>query len=130
MLGRTPLLAIGCQYANMSHDNLQKLFQNITGNPRFNLENDAFHGANDLQVSLTSQAGGIHSVFRQPDNSTIPIGSETYNNTIHAQNFMADYGINHELGSYKIANDVVALLNSPNVKFSPSIGNGMHCNLQ
>jgi hypothetical protein len=111
----------------LSHDNLQRLFQNITGNSTFNLEKDAFHGLNDLQVSLASQAGGIDSVFRQPGNSTIPIGSETYNNTVHAFNFIADYGINYELGSQGISNDVIALLKSPNVKFSHSIGNSAHC---
>ena len=114
--------------ANVSHDNLRRLFRNITGNSTFNLEKEAFHGPNDLQVSLASQAGGIHSVFRQPANSTIPIGSETYNNTVHAQNYIADYGINYELGSPNISNDVITLLNSPDAKFFPSIGNGANCN--
>lgn len=66
-------------------------------------------------------------MVRQPSNVTIPIGSETYNNTVHAPNFIADYGIDYELGSHNISDDVIALYNSPNAKFSHSIGDGVHC---
>jgi pimeloyl-ACP methyl ester carboxylesterase len=113
-----------------SHDNLARLFQNITGNSTFRLDEDGFKGPNDLQVSLASQAGGINSTVHQDGNYTIPDGSETFLNTIHGQNFVADYGIYYELGSDKIMHDVIALLNSPATKFSHSIGTNTDCNSQ
>lgn len=78
-------------------------------------------------MNLSSQAGGIHNMFLNR-NSTIPNGSKIYPNTVHAQNFVADRGIDYEISSHKIANDVIALLNSPTTKFSSSIGNDAHCN--
>jgi len=51
----------------------------------------------------------------------IPNKSKTYNNTIHAQFLKFGKGIDYEMGSSTIMNDV---------KFSHSIGNGTHCNSQ
>lgn len=112
-----------------SHDKLERLFQNITGNSTFKLEQDGFHSPNDLQVNLTSQAGGIYCVIRQDRDSNIPNGSETYLNTVHAWNFIADDGLSYEMGSGKIMKEVLVLLNSPTSKFASSIGNGTHCDV-
>lgn len=116
--------------ATESHNHLERLFQKIIGNSNFSLDKNGFYGPNDLHVRLDSQDGSINSVVRPNGNSAIPKGNEIYPNTVHAQNFIADYGIDYEIGSHKIANDVIALLDSPSIKFSHSIGNSTHCNSQ
>jgi hypothetical protein len=90
---------------------------------------DSFHSPNDLQINLTSQAGGIYSVKRQDRNSNIPTGSETYLNTTHAQNFIPGDGLSYEMDSGTIMKDVIVLLNSPASKLASSIGNGTHCDV-
>ena len=122
-----------------SHLNMEFLFKNILGNPQFDLDIDGFQGNfqgnNDLQVNLTSQAGGLHSTFRWPtDNSpnTLPDESAIYSNTVHAKFFVAipeQNIVHHEIDSSQIKNDVVTLLNSPDSKFASAIGIGSSCNI-
>jgi hypothetical protein len=73
---------------------MESLFKNILGDPTFNLDTDGFRGNfqgdNDLQVNLTSQAGGLHTMFLTSNNTehgALPNESKGYNNTLHASIF-------------------------------------------
>ncbi len=124
---------------NASMKQLQSFFRNITNNPSFNLDRDGFkgnfQGNNDLQVNLTSQAGGLHTVFPLPTNSKqndLPPESVGYFNIIHAPIFIAqsDKNLVHaELASTQIENGVLQLLNSNDSKFANSIGLGAPCDI-
>jgi pimeloyl-ACP methyl ester carboxylesterase len=122
-----------------SHFLMESLFKNILGDPTFNLDMDGFkgnsHGNNDLQVNLTSQAGGLHTVFLKsdnPDHDTLPNESKGYNNTLHASMFIAPSDqslVQGELSSIQIQNDVSKLLNSDDGKFADLIGIGDPCDI-
>jgi hypothetical protein len=51
--------------------------------------------------------------------------SETVHSTVHAKFLVNDTGVNYEVNSKHIKNDVIALLNSPASKFGNSIGNSL-----
>lgn len=95
----------------------------------YSIDNNAFHGDNDLQVSVASQLGGLKSnVYRQPGDLGIPDHGEIYPNAVHASILaIADPNAFGELKSPQIQHDVVSLLNSPNSKFADSIGVGSLC---
>lgn len=122
-----------------SHYLMESLFKNILGDPTFNLDTDGFRGNfqgdNDLQVNLTSQAGGLHTVFpisSNPEHDALPTESKGYNNTLHSSIFIAPSDqslIQGELSSIQIQNDVSKLLNSDDGKFAGSIGIGAPCNI-
>jgi hypothetical protein len=112
-----------------SRDYLQRLFQNITGNPNFRIDEDGFHGDNDLQVNTTSQAGGLSSIIQQGQNGNIPRMSETVHNIVHAKFLVNDTGVNYEVNSTQVQNDVSKLLNSNDSVFADSIGNGSPCDI-
>ena len=86
-------------------------------------------GDNDLQVSITSQLGGVDGIkFRSLTNSTIPNKSEVYNNTVHSSALIqGDQNIFSELKSPFIQKDVALLLQSPQDKFANVIGKGSPC---
>ena len=66
------------------HSYEQTLFGNILSIPSFDLDKDGFHGNNDLQVNITSQTGGLHSIFRSPGTHDIPNESEIYPSIVHS----------------------------------------------
>ena len=111
-------------YGLASHKATESLFQNILGNPLFNLDIDGFHGVfqgnNDLQVNLTSQSGGLHSSFRHlgstshSSNNSIPSESEVYPNTVHSDRLVFDNKtiVSAETYSRDIQQGVVTLLST------------------
>jgi hypothetical protein len=120
-----------------SKDSLESFYKNILNNPTFNLDKDGFQGNfqgnDDLQVNLTSQAGGLPTVFQLPNNkqNILPPESAGYLNTIHPI-FIAqsDHNLVHaELNSTQIENSVSQLLNSDDSKFADSIGIGAPCDI-
>lgn len=120
-----------------SHFLMESLFKNILGDPTFNLDTDGFRGNfqgdNDLQVNLTSQAGGLHTKFLTSNtHGALPNESKGYNNTLHTSIFIAlsDQSlVRGELSSIQIQNDVSKLLNSDDGKFAESIGIGAPCDI-
>jgi pimeloyl-ACP methyl ester carboxylesterase len=122
-----------------SHFLMESLFKNLLGDPTFNLDIDGFRGNfqgdNDLQVNLTSQAGGLHTVFpisNNPKHDALPNESKGYNNTVHSSIFIAPPDqslVQGELSSIQIQNDVSKLLNSDDGKFADSIGIGVPCDI-
>ncbi len=121
--------------ADNSHSLEQSLYRNILANQSFNLDTDAFHGNsqgnNDLQVSITSQLGGLDAnKFRSLNNSTIPNHSEVYNNTVHSSTLIhGDQNVMSDLNSPFIQKDVATLLHSPQLKFANAIGKGSPCQI-
>jgi hypothetical protein len=100
------------------------------------LEEDGFQGENDLQVNLTSQVGGLHSVVRQQQQqgsqtTNIPNESEIYPNLVHSKCYVAanDTGIDYETNSSSIKRDVITLLASPADMFAKAIRKGANCNI-
>lgn len=121
--------------AVVSHFIMESLFKNILGDPTFSLDMNGFRGNfqgnNDLQVNLTSQAGGLHTIF-PTSNNILPNESKVYINTLHASGFVALSDPNYvhgELGSTQIQNDVSKLLNSNDSVFANSIGIGAPCDI-
>ena len=111
-----------------SHDNTMNLFRIITNNPKFSIE-DSFQGENNLQVNLLSQAGGLNATIKdEGGNQSLPNESTTYQNTVHSKRYVADKGVDYELNSSEIKQDVITLLGSSTDKFARAIGNGSICN--
>jgi len=50
--------------ATTSYEIMEEYFRNILGNPFFSLDRDGFHEDNDLQVSVSSQLGGLDGKHR------------------------------------------------------------------
>lgn len=111
--------------AQNSHDDLQEFYRNITGVQEFTLEGkEAFGEANDLQVNITSQSGGLldYSKCDRKD-SNIPTGSMIFNNTVHGSLLNSNgTNVNAELDSEQIQDHVALLLESPDDKYATSIG--------
>jgi pimeloyl-ACP methyl ester carboxylesterase len=116
--------------AQNSHQYLERFYQNITDNPDFKLEGkEVFGEDNDLQVSITSQSGGLLDYSTcNPENAIAHNGSKIYNNTVHGSPFIYnDTNVDAELDSKQIQYDVILLLNSSNNQFAPSIGDIYSC---
>ncbi len=119
--------------ANHSHNFLEQMYRNITGNSSFDLDIDGFngttHGNNDLQVTIDSQLGGLSSDV-QGSNPSIPYHSKIYNNTVHSKHLIEpedNYNVIAELYSPDIQSDTVKLLQSSHDKFADAIGMGSPC---
>ncbi|MGB7956036.1 MAG: hypothetical protein WCF23_18845 [Candidatus Nitrosopolaris sp.] len=83
---------------------------------------------------MTSQAGGLHTVFQIPNNkqNVLPDESVGYLNIIHAQAFIRPHDqnlVHAELNSTQVQIDVSKLLNSEDDKFADSIGIGAPYNI-
>lgn len=90
--------------AFFSHAAEEGLFKNILVNLFYDLDRNGFQGNftgdNDLQVNLTSQAGGLDSGgFRLPGNAAIPNEIVIYPNTVHSSKLIIplDQNISSEL---------------------------------
>jgi hypothetical protein len=55
--------------------------------------------------------------------------SETVHNIVHAKFQVNDTGVNYELNSILVQNDVLKLLNSNDSMFADSIGDGSPCDI-
>ena len=110
--------------AKISHENLENYFRNIIGSPFFSLDRDGFHGDNDLQVSITSQLGGLDGKLRTGMNKNPPKHGAIYVNTLHSSFFKNkdDKKASTELESNFIHEDVVKLLGSSDDMFADVIG--------
>jgi len=119
--------------AIVSHDAEEEFYKNILDNSFFELDRDGFHGVdNDLQVSMTSQLGGLKGTFRDIKNNILPNESAIYNSTVHGSLFIEKLDmpfVSSELSSELIQKDVVTLLNSPDNKFADAIGIGSLCHI-
>lgn len=121
--------------ADDSHLFEQLFYRNILIHPFFDLDIDGFHGNsqgnNDLQVSITSQLGGLNGTFRSITDSTVPNQSEVYPNTVHSSKLIqeGDRHVFSELNSPFIQKDVATLLHSTEEKFANSIGMGSPCQI-
>ncbi len=109
----------------------QWLFRDITRNSALDLDQDIFHGQNDLLVSVKSQAGGLPSTVVHPGQH-LPDKSALYPDTIHAVLFPSFSTASQdpaETTSHAIQQDVAILLTSPDSKFADVIGIGSPCHI-
>ena len=127
------IVGIWTPNANYSHNFVEQMYRNITGNYSFDLDIDGFngttHGNNDLQVTIDSQLGGL-SNYIQGFNSSIPYHSKIYNNTVHSKHLIEpedNYNVIAELYSPDVQSDTVKLLQSSQGKFADAIGIGSPC---
>jgi len=114
------------------YNNTEQFFRTITGDVKFNVDN-VFQGDNDLQVNLTNQAGGLKAMTRDQAGSKIPPDkSVIYPNLVHSQRYLdsRDIGVDYEIHSDRIKQDVITILSSPTNKFSNAIGYGAICGMQ
>jgi pimeloyl-ACP methyl ester carboxylesterase len=114
--------------ASKSHYDLERLYKDILGNPLFTIERGGFGGDNDLQVSLTSQLGGLNGILRNIKDEDVPKHGAIYSNTIHMSYLNKDKQnedddqVYAELESPYIQKDVVKLLKSSDDKYADEIG--------
>lgn len=110
--------------ANTSHNILEENLRNILGNPFFSLDRDGFHGDNDLQVSISSQLGGLDGKHRRNGDKNMPKFGAIYINALHSSGFNFDDidKVSSELKSDLIRNDVANLLGSSDEIFADMIG--------
>jgi triacylglycerol esterase/lipase EstA (alpha/beta hydrolase family) len=110
--------------ATMSQEDLEEYYRNILGNPFFLLDKDGFNGENDLQVSVSSQLGGLDGKCRMSVDKNPPKYGAIYENTLHASWFKKDDNDNviAELQSCLIREDIVDLLGSSDDYFADIIG--------
>jgi pimeloyl-ACP methyl ester carboxylesterase len=109
--------------ATVSQEVLEEYYRNILGNPFFSLDRDGFHGDNDLQVSVSSQLGGLDGKCRSADKNSPKYGA-IYENTLHSSWFRKDNKdeVVAELQSCLIRQDIVDLLGSSDDNFADIIG--------
>jgi hypothetical protein len=74
----------------MSHKDLEEYYRNILGNPFFSLDRDGLYGDNDLQVSVSSQLGGLDGKRRRSVGKNPPKYGAIYKNTLHSSLFKKD----------------------------------------
>jgi hypothetical protein len=120
--------------ATRSHEALEWLYKSILGNAYFDLDRDGFHDDNDLQVSMTSQLGGIDKPSQLPQSNgsnNITNKSAIYSNVIHSVRLLNpfDSDVYAELTSPGIQRNVITLLESPDSTFAQTIGVGSACNI-
>jgi triacylglycerol esterase/lipase EstA (alpha/beta hydrolase family) len=110
--------------ANMSHKVLEEYYRNILGNPFFSLDKDGLYGDNDLQVSVSSQLGGLDGKRRRSVDKNPPKYGAIYENTLHSSWFKKDDNdkVIAELHSCLIREDIVDLLGSSDDNFADIIG--------
>ena len=108
----------------MSYNFWQKYFRNILGNPFFSLDRDGFHEDNDLQVSISSQLGGLDGKHRRSKDKNPPKYGAIYMNTLHSSSFKVSDSkkVSAELMSTLIQKDVATLLGSSDDNFADTIG--------
>lgn len=101
---------------NYSHNFVEQMHRNTTGNYIFDLDidglNGTIHGNNDLQVTIDSQLGGL-SYDVHESNSSLPYHSKIYNNTVHSNHLIdteQGYNVTAEFYSPDIQNDTFILL--------------------
>ena len=108
----------------MSHEELEKYYRNILGNPFFSLDRDCLYGDSDLQVSVSSQLGGLDGKRRRSvdKNSLLKYGA-IYENTLHSSWFNKDVNVKvkAELQSDLIQKDIANLLGSSDDNFADTI---------
>ncbi len=111
-------------YAIMSQEDLEEYYRNILGDPFFSLDKDGFNGENDLQVSVSSQLGGLDGKCRRSVDKNPPKYGAIYENTIHASWYKKDDNdkVIAELQSCLIREDIVDLLGSSDDYFADLIG--------
>jgi hypothetical protein len=112
-------------HGTRSHDALEAFYKNILNSSTFSLEKDAFYDNNDLQVSVTSQLGGISNPTRpQHDGGNIPDKSAVYFNVVHSVRLVSPFDVElyAELTSPQIQKHVLTVLESPDSKFADTIG--------
>jgi hypothetical protein len=109
--------------ATKSYEFLEEFFRNILGNPFFSLDRDGLYGDNDLQVSVSSQLGGLDGKRRSVDKNPPKYGA-IYENTLHSNLFKKDDNdkVTAELMSTLIQEDVANLLGSSDDNFADTIG--------
>ena len=110
--------------ATMSHKDLEEYYRNILGNPFFSLDRDGLYGDNDLQVSVSSQLGGLDGKRRRSVDKNPPKYGAIYENTLHSSLFKKDDNdkVKPELWSDLIQRDIVNLLGSSDDNFADIIG--------
>jgi pimeloyl-ACP methyl ester carboxylesterase len=110
--------------ANMSHTDLEEYYRNILGNPFFSLDRDGLYGDNDLQVSVSSQLGGLDGKRRRRVDKNPPKYGAIYENTLHSSLFKKDDNdkVTAELWSDLIQKDIINLLGSSDDNFADIIG--------
>ena len=110
--------------ATVSHTVMEEYYRNILGNPFFSLDIDGFRGDNDLQVSVSSQLGGLDGKCRGSVDKNPPKYGTIYENTIHSSWFKKDNNdkVIGELQSCLIREDIVDLLGSSDDYFADIIG--------
>jgi triacylglycerol esterase/lipase EstA (alpha/beta hydrolase family) len=110
--------------ANMSHKDLEEYYRNILGNPFFSLDRDGLYGDNDLQVSVSSQLGGLDGKRRSSVEKNPPKYGAIYENTLHSSWFIKDDNdkVTAELQSCLIREDIANLLGSSDDNFADIIG--------
>jgi triacylglycerol esterase/lipase EstA (alpha/beta hydrolase family) len=109
--------------ANMSHKDLEEYYRNILGNPFFSLDRDGLYGDNDLQVSVSSQLGGLDGKRRRSVDKNPPKYGAIYENTLHSNLFKNDKDkVIAELQSCLIQEDIANLLGSSDDNFADIIG--------
>jgi len=110
--------------ATMSQEDLEEYYRNILGDPSFSLDKDGFKGENDLQVSVSSQLGGLDGKCRRSVDKNPPKYGAIYENTLHASWYKKDDNdiVIGELQSCLIREDIVDLLGSSDDYFADIIG--------
>ncbi|HYF98490.1 MAG TPA: alpha/beta fold hydrolase [Candidatus Saccharimonadales bacterium] len=110
--------------ATVSQKVLEEYYRNILGIPFFSLDKEGFNGDNDLQVSVSSQLGGLDGKCRRSVDKNPPKYGAIYENTLHASWFKKDDNDNviAELQSCLIREDIVDLLGSSDDNFVDIIG--------
>lgn len=108
----------------MSHKDLEEYYMNILGNPFFSLDRDGLYGDNDLQVSVSSQLGGLDGKRRSSVEKNPPKYGAIYENTLHSSWFIKDDNdkVTAELQSCLIREDIANLLGSSDDNFADIIG--------
>ena len=110
--------------ATTSYKIMEEYFRNVLGNPFFSLDRDGFHEDNDLQVSISSQLGGLDGKHRRSEDKNPPKYGAIYMNTLHSSSFKINDNkkVSAELCSTLIQEDVANLLGSSDDNFAVRIG--------
>ena len=110
--------------AKKSHEFWQEYFRNILGNPFFSLERDGLYGDSDLQVSVSSQLGGLDGKRRRSVDKNLPKYGAIYENTLHSSFIKKNDNdkVTAELYSTSIREDIAILLGSSDDNFADKIG--------
>lgn len=88
------------------------------------MDRDGLYGDNDLQVSVSSQLGGLDGKRRRSVDKNPPKYGAIYKNTLHSSLFKNDDNdkVTAELWSDLIQKDIINLLGSSDDNFADIIG--------